>query len=228
MYGQTIAGLGLIMGTRMYYPFHDGEQLDDAAFESRIDAVVRELGDRGKRKAHSSRRPKPRPALGPAEGIPPPVTTAVAPAPAPVLAPAPAPAAPLGGSMDLATTPVRPAVAAAATATPDFNIGGSPTMAITPVARTHGSDTLVTAGGGGAGVSLAELSHFIKEQRDHDAELKREARAEISELKADMLLNIERLRAELSPSPPQLVTEEQLIARTYLLYCHHRLHSLCR
>ena len=38
--------LGLILGTRLYYNFHGAEVDDDAAFEKRMDAVVREIGDR--------------------------------------------------------------------------------------------------------------------------------------------------------------------------------------
>ena len=40
--------LGLILGTRMWYAFWDADQDEDAAFELRLDAVVREIGDRGK------------------------------------------------------------------------------------------------------------------------------------------------------------------------------------
>jgi hypothetical protein len=40
--------LGLILGTRMWYGFWDADQDDDAAFERRLDSVIREIGDRGK------------------------------------------------------------------------------------------------------------------------------------------------------------------------------------
>jgi hypothetical protein len=40
--------LGLILGTRMWYAMWDAEQDDDAAFNNRLDSVVREIGDRGK------------------------------------------------------------------------------------------------------------------------------------------------------------------------------------
>ena len=40
--------LGLLLGTRMWYAFWDADQDDDAAFETRMDSVVREIGDRGK------------------------------------------------------------------------------------------------------------------------------------------------------------------------------------
>ena len=40
--------VGLIMGTRVWYPLWDAATDDDAAFERRIDSLVREIGDRGK------------------------------------------------------------------------------------------------------------------------------------------------------------------------------------
>ena len=33
---------------RMYYAFYGAESDDDAAFEKRVDSVVREIGERGK------------------------------------------------------------------------------------------------------------------------------------------------------------------------------------
>ena len=36
--------LGLILGTRMWYAFWEADQDDDAAFETRLDRVVREIG----------------------------------------------------------------------------------------------------------------------------------------------------------------------------------------
>ena len=40
--------VGLIMGTRLWYGFWDVENDNDAAFDCRVDSVVREIGDRGK------------------------------------------------------------------------------------------------------------------------------------------------------------------------------------
>ena len=40
--------VGLILGTRMWYAMWDAEKDDDAAFERRLDNVVREIGERGK------------------------------------------------------------------------------------------------------------------------------------------------------------------------------------
>ena len=39
--------LGMLLGTRMWYSFVDAEQDDDAAFEKRIDSLLREVGNRG-------------------------------------------------------------------------------------------------------------------------------------------------------------------------------------
>ena len=39
--------VGLIMGTRMWYSFWDAEKDDNAAFERRVDQVLREVGERG-------------------------------------------------------------------------------------------------------------------------------------------------------------------------------------
>ena len=83
--------LGLILGTRMYYSFLAAEQDDEAAFEKRLDTVVREIGDRGKpKRVHEGVPPAPAPTPAPAPAPRP--RAAPAPAPAPATAPAPAPA----------------------------------------------------------------------------------------------------------------------------------------
>ena len=60
---------GLIIGTRMYYRFHGSELDDEAVFEERMDALVRELGDRGLAKAQLPEAVPPAPA--PASALPP-------------------------------------------------------------------------------------------------------------------------------------------------------------
>ena len=75
--------LGLLMGTRVYYRFYDAENEDQAVFDTRIDQVVREIGDRGK--------PSKRTAAAVSEGVPP-LVPAPAPAPAPRAQPSPRPA----------------------------------------------------------------------------------------------------------------------------------------
>eukprot|EP01052_Picozoa_sp_SAG31_P031720 SAG31_NODE_3393_length_4326_cov_2.068607_2_plen_243_part_00 len=70
--------VGLIMGTRLWYSMWDAEEDNDTAFERRMDAVVREIGDRGKL---VTTEPK---------AVPPRVSRQVAaPAPASVSSPAP-------------------------------------------------------------------------------------------------------------------------------------------
>ena len=72
----------MILGTRLWYGFFGSEKDDDAALDRQVEAMCRELGDRGKAGAQqvSDRRPpcaqKPDPAPHPA------LTPAPAPAPA--------------------------------------------------------------------------------------------------------------------------------------------------
>jgi type IV secretory pathway VirB10-like protein len=95
IYINVVRGwLGLILGTRMWYPmWGDADQDDEAAFERRIDGVVREIGDRGKLRVADavSLEPTPTPAPAPAPAA---TTPTAAPAPTPTAAPAPAPAPP--------------------------------------------------------------------------------------------------------------------------------------
>lgn len=43
-----LPGLGLLMGARLWYAFYGADQDDHDAFESRVDNLVREIGDRGR------------------------------------------------------------------------------------------------------------------------------------------------------------------------------------
>ena len=43
----VVGWLGLILGTRLWYPFFDSSDEDDGTFENRVSALVREVGDRG-------------------------------------------------------------------------------------------------------------------------------------------------------------------------------------
>eukprot|EP01048_Picozoa_sp_COSAG05_P035009 COSAG05_NODE_14963_length_382_cov_0.678445_1_plen_59_part_01 len=40
--------LGLLLGSRLWYSLWDADQDDDATFSSRIQPIIREIGDRGK------------------------------------------------------------------------------------------------------------------------------------------------------------------------------------
>merc|ERR1711960_30640 len=79
--------LGLILGTRVYFNFHPAAVATEELFRKQIDAVQRDLGERGKgaRRLHEGVPP----ALAPREPEPEP---APAPARVPSRPPAPAPA----------------------------------------------------------------------------------------------------------------------------------------
>lgn len=200
--------VGLIMGTRMWYAFWDADQDDDAAFEHRLDSVVREIGDRGK--------------LILPEAVPPLREPNPAPAPAPKRAPAAAPPA---------VTPAQPAPSKpplAAVTTPQRIF--SPSTQPSPASVLE-HQPLQLGGGGG----LAELTAFICEQqrmqlereekleaqrREIDAKLemqRREAEARQAQLAREMETKLEAQRqlaremeAKLAPKPA--VSDEQLLA----------------
>ena len=72
-------------GTRMWYAMWDADKDDDAAFEHRLDNVVREIGDRGKVLLPEAVTPlrEPTPAPVPAPTPAQVLVSALAPAPAP-------------------------------------------------------------------------------------------------------------------------------------------------
>ena len=91
------------MGTRLWYQMRDAAEDDDAAFERRLDGVVREIGERGKLLVASESgqeitepTPAPAPAPTPPPALKPSLSTATAPvrsrtaqAPAPTSLPTP-------------------------------------------------------------------------------------------------------------------------------------------
>jgi hypothetical protein len=199
---QPNGWLGLLMGTRLWYPFYHAEGDDEAAFERRLDAVVREIGDRG--------QPKPQPAAAASGGAAPPARTLAPPEASPFPAPAPAPA------------PVPAAPPRAALTTSDAGHGRAPAAQAMPQAAPP-----VAHGG-----SLAELSRFVKEQQvvlfereaqaDARAERARQdARAERAELEARMeaqrremeaRLEAERRELEVRLASARAITDEELAA----------------
>ena len=95
--------LGLILGTRLWYPFYGSAIETDAGFTQQMDTVVRDIGDRGKGGGRAV-----------SEGVPPAASRAPAPAPAPARQAAPprasAPATPAAQTAALraaAPTPDR-------------------------------------------------------------------------------------------------------------------------
>jgi hypothetical protein len=191
--------LGLILGTRMWYPFWDAGADDDAAFESRMDALCRELGDRGRV----------------SEGVPPAPARIAAPAPAPALNPAPAPAPAPTPSLPASTTPQHTEQAPAdAGFTPSVRSSAPATQVATtsvvarqqpqpqqqqqPVEGTSMS-TAVSAG------SLSEISSFVER-------MMAQSNAEHEQLAAKLEARDATIDTLMSQLAPPSVTSEQLAA----------------
>eukprot|EP01043_Picozoa_sp_COSAG02_P040796 COSAG02_NODE_3328_length_6928_cov_3.402109_2_plen_258_part_00 len=145
-------GLGLLMGTRMWYRMWDAGTYDDVAFEHRMDALCREIGTRAQlaeavppepTATPKNHAPEPTPAPAPASASP------VTPAPAPTPSPAPATAP------EMAPAELRADVAHAPQAQQKRQLGSS-------------------AGIGEAQGSFSEMVKFMRQEREH-MEVKLEA-----------------------------------------------------
>jgi hypothetical protein len=156
--------VGLMLGTRLWYAMWDAENDDDAAFERRVDSVVREIGERGKLIAPESvppvcetaPTPAPAPELAPAPEV--------APGPTPTRAPAPAPAM---------SSTTGPAIAPSPSPTSALVSQQSGTVAITPNVvssveqqpmAVHQFSSSANFAASGTGASLMEVSAFMTEQ----------------------------------------------------------------
>ena len=199
--------LGLIMGTRLWYAFLDADRDDDAAFERRLDTVVREIGDRGKLVLPEAVTPFHEPTPAPAPAPKRDLTPTAAPAPAP------AAAAPV--------TPLRVA-STAMVAAPGQSF--SPTMMISSPTAAPQQE------GGGIGGSLVDLSAFLEKQ--HVMMFEREAQQQqmLMEREAKIEAKLEakwedRLRQEVERAKPQAASEaisaEQLEALQARLQAMH-------
>ena len=163
--------LGLIIGTRLWYPFFDADCDDDTAFEERIDPVVSELGERGKRRTAMMEAMPPL-----SEGVPPPLSAAPVVAPAaraPKQAravPASSPALPLHNTTSSSSSS---ASVVALHTTPRGSMAGySPSLSMQPL---HVPSHQQQEGGGGAmmsmttdspgGVTAALVERLLEQQR---------------------------------------------------------------
>jgi hypothetical protein len=211
--------VGLIMGTRMWYAMWDAETDDDAAFERRVDGVVREVGERGKVLVPESVPPLSESASAQ------PVVPAPAPAPAPAVAPAPAAPAPapaqaLGpaASKSLAKAPATSrAVSPSSSVTPTLVLQQGSSEPIPPsvpasVGPNQLSGDVSLNATPGTGTNLMEVSAFMTEQlraqmteqRAHDnaqqAKLetwRQELEGKLEKQRAEMEAKLERQRAEI-------------------------------
>ena len=189
------------------YAFWDADQDDDAAFDRRLGAVLREVGERGKLVLSeavppSFREPTPAPAPAPAHAAlapapaPLPVSTrrvaealatAVAPVPAaPALAPAPAPArVPTPALAPLAPTPAAPS--------PD------PSLSVQQSPATSTSQIQMQAASGASSLG-SDMSVFMAEQLKGQVEENKQLREEAYEAKLHAAkAETERVRQELTP-----------------------------
>jgi hypothetical protein len=190
--------VGLIMGTRLWYAMWDAEHDSEAAFERRLDAVCREIGDRGKPMMSEAVPPDP------------------VPAPAPVSTPAPGQAPGLATTthvaLNLATAPVSlPAPAPAAAPAPL-----SSTSAVTrPATSEHVTPTrlqVVPSHAGGQDVlasssmsgSLGELGNFLEKQQRVQMERDEKLEAKMQTLETKMENRLERQEAQLEQQRQQL------------------------
>lgn len=213
--------LGLILGTRMYYRFYPqaaaGET--DDAFMQQMNALTREIGDRGKPKLADAGRMSeaipPAPAPGRPVAAPAAATRYTVLAPA---APAPAPAAP-----PVATTKMR----AMMSATPERSF--SPSVQMSPMPEQQ-MGTFGVSGVNVAGLFWEQRTFMERQQMlliERDQKVRAEMDEKIERQRAEMRAEMEkqrdqaeRERAEmdakivlLTPTPPQeAVSEQQLTA----------------
>lgn len=160
--------VGLLMGTRLWYEMWDAEKDDDAAFERRVDHVMREIGERGK--------------LIVPESVPPERGTAPTPTPAPeqtsVSTPAPTPAREQAPAPVLASSSASTTLLATDTALSSISIPMPQQHSATAVADAPSSlpaieqeQTVVQQPSSpasfaalGTSTSLMEVSAFMTEQ----------------------------------------------------------------
>jgi hypothetical protein len=214
--------LGLILGTRVWYGFWDADQDDAAAFESRVDAVMREVGDRGK--------------LVFSEGVPPlhEPTPAPAPAPAALKRPAPAPAPAPDLTPAAAATPApAPAPATPQSDIPAVDRSFTPTIRQSPASltalETQQQQQLQTQAQGQtiySNGSFEAMSAFLNEQQDRHNEacglLRGERDAAEAKLEQQRQVMEAELRKRLPQAAAEAISEEQLEALQARL---QRLHS---
>lgn len=197
------------------YQMWDAEQDDDAAFERRLDSVVREIGERGKLMTAVAEAVPPQPQR---QAVPVEQALEEAPEPAPAAsitehewptASAPAAAPAVERAAVVAATPHRAATVAA------------PEQPCTPsMDAMESSETAHRVDGSLTG-NLAELTSFMKDalkmyQTHHDAQLEREEKlegkweAQRREIEAKLEAQQREVDAKLAPKP--VVSSEQLFA----------------
>ena len=199
----------------MWYSFWDAEKDDNAAFERRVDQVLREVGERGRPIVAESVPPQARVQrpLGPsataaAQSSPP--GPAPAPAPAPAIARKPEP----GRSQFAPPSPVvsePKALAAGTTPQTTTSTGAEQTFTSPTVPHRHemaSSEAAQVYGEVGrrgiTGSSLTELTSFVKELQRMQMERDTETKRERAELEARLEAKLETCRRDAERQRQQL------------------------
>ena len=212
--------LGLIVGTRVYFNFHPSAVNTDDAFMNQVDALVREVGERGrlgpKQQPAVLHRIEPAPAPAAVDTPP-----ARAPAPAPpalsyiragdIRAPAPSAPAPAPALAQIRTPPIKHDTPMLPT-TPPQGQQTMPSMAMSPIQRSTVDSSAVlelsrTAleGAKDARSEMKEMTQTMLERDDRlrrevterDERVRREAREDAKDRERQMALQIQQLRQEL-------------------------------
>ena len=157
--------LGLILGTRLWYPMWDAEKDDDAAFEKRLDNVVREIGDRGRLIVayHEAAAP-----LEPFE-----------PTPAPAPAPAPTPITIGGGGGSSTTRSNKPILRPEVTAPVRTSAAAPAPAPIRAPAAILSSSAVCAARGQTLDTPSAAATALVASERD-------ELRLQVQEMSAQL------------------------------------------
>eukprot|EP01052_Picozoa_sp_SAG31_P008862 SAG31_NODE_454_length_15434_cov_39.578285_5_plen_360_part_00 len=165
--------LGLILGSRIWYAFWPCKELEDEArFESRMDQLAKEIGERGKRRTASSlpQAVPPPKALEPTASASAPVAPAPAPAPAPAATPTP--------SHDYSPTMPR--------------TSSSPRLPEQLSAGHRGGECA-----GSPSASLLEVLAFIKEEREESRKERIMMESKMDAQRQEMRVELERQRQEM-------------------------------
>jgi hypothetical protein len=183
--------LGLILGTKLYYEFFAAAVDTDDKFMKQMDALTREIGDRGRVKQTTAGA-----RVVVSEGVPP------APAPAPARAPAPAPRtlAPLAPAP--APAPATPPRSAALVPSAATDQGYSPSVHMVPM-QSSSAD------------ALGMVERLLDEAKADRAAM--EARLEAKDAKMEAKLAEQRQEmeakvAELTAPAPAAISDDQVAA----------------
>ena len=218
----------MLLGTRIFYPFHDAHSLADDAFETRVDAVCREIGERGRQGGAGDGAVIPSSKSGArmwapqatrvddddalTEGVPPPLSTHT---------PKQQQEEADGSASGLSFTPSMIELPPA----------GLPRQS--PCAQEAETELMVAAPGGGAervspsSAGVGEILAFMKEQqallfeREAQTEAKVEARLKVQREHDDQIRRQirEEIEAKLAPAQSALSDEQ-------LSMLQHRLEAL--